>query len=334
MRESRSRPSRSVPSRCSRLPPSTHAGGVKRARRDWAVGSGSERSGATRAATTNSAIIASENSGSRRPRRSTAIGSTASRSGRARTPGSAGMADARVDQRVQAVDAEGDHRHDDRGGETHRLDQRKVARADPLVGETAEAGPREDGLDHDGGGDQDREVDAGERDHRDQRVLERVQPDHPPLPHPLDPRELDVLGIEHLEHARAQEAHEARDHEPAQREPGQDVAGESLDAARGQPLQAAGTNSTRRIATQNVGSDCPRTDTTWAKRSRPVPLRTAAITPSGNAIASDTPIANTASLSELGSRSRIRSLTGRRARSELPKSPVTARPTKERYCST
>jgi len=58
------------------------------------------------------------------------------------------------------------------------------------------------------------------------------------------------------------------------------------------------------------------------------------MTPSGNAIASETPIAKTASLRELGRRSRISSLTGRRARSELPKSPVTARPTNERYCST
>ncbi len=94
------------------------------------------------------------------------------------------------------------------------------------------------------------------------------------------------------------------------------------------------TNSTRRIATQNVGSDCPSTETIWAKRSSPVPLRTAAITPSGKAIASETPMAKTASFSEFGSRCRISSLTGRRARSELPKSPVTARPTKDRYCST
>ncbi len=94
------------------------------------------------------------------------------------------------------------------------------------------------------------------------------------------------------------------------------------------------TNSTRRMATQKVGSDCPSTEMIWAVRSSPVPFFTAAMMPSGNAIARDTPIAKTASLSELGRRSRISSLTGRRARSDIPKSPVTARPTNERYCST
>ena len=34
------------------------------------------------------------------------------------------------------------------------------------------------------------------------------------------------------------------------------------------------------------------------------------------------------------SRSRISSITGRRARIDVPKSPVTARPTNDRYCST
>ena len=88
------------------------------------------------------------------------------------------------------------------------------------------------------------------------------------------------------------------------------------------------------MATQNVGSDCPSTEMIWAARSRPVPFFTAAMTPRGNAIASETPMAKAASLRELGRRSRISSLTGRRARSDVPKSPVTARPTKERYCST
>ena len=88
------------------------------------------------------------------------------------------------------------------------------------------------------------------------------------------------------------------------------------------------------MATQNVGSDWPSTAMIWAARSMPVPFFTAAMTPSGKAMASDTPMAKTASLSEFGRRSRISSLTGRRARIEVPKSPVTARPTKERYCST
>ena len=51
-------------------------------------------------------------------------------------------------------------------------------------------------------------------------------------------------------------------------------------------------------------------------------------------MAIETPMAKAASLREFGRRSRISSLTGRRARIEVPKSPVTARPTNERYCST
>jgi len=87
------------------------------------------------------------------------------------------------------------------------------------------------------------------------------------------------------------------------------------------------------MATQNVGSDWPSTAITCAVRSRPVPFFTAARTPRGKAMARETVMAKAARLSELGSRSRISSLTGRRARSDVPKSPVTAFPTKDRYCS-
>src|SRR5262245_21684422 len=93
-------------------------------------------------------------------------------------------------------------------------------------------------------------------------------------------------------------------------------------------------NSTSTMATQNVGSDCPSTAMTCAVRSSPVPFFTAAITPSGNAMASETPMAKAARLSELGRRSRRSSPTGRRARSDMPKSPRTALPTNDRYCST
>jgi len=63
-----------------------------------------------------------------------------------------------------------------------------------------------------------------------------------------------------------------------------------------------------------------------------VPFFTAAMTPSGKAMASDTPIANAASLSEFGSRSRSSSMTGRRARIEVPKSPVTGGPAAHGSC--
>ena len=88
------------------------------------------------------------------------------------------------------------------------------------------------------------------------------------------------------------------------------------------------------MATQKVGSDWPSTAITWAARSMPVPFHTAASTPSGNARRRLTVIANAARRSELGSRCAISSPTGRRARKDVPKSPVSARPTNETYCST
>ena len=65
------------------------------------------------------------------------IGAAETRSGRASAPRLTGMADARVDDRVEAVDAEVHRRHDGRGGQHHRLDDGKIARADALVGEPA-----------------------------------------------------------------------------------------------------------------------------------------------------------------------------------------------------
>jgi hypothetical protein len=94
------------------------------------------------------------------------------------------------------------------------------------------------------------------------------------------------------------------------------------------------TTSISTIATQNVGSDWPSTAITCAARSIPVPFHTAASTPSGKASRRLTVIANAARRSELGSRWAISSPTGRRARKEVPKSPVSARPTNDRYCAT
>ena len=60
----------------------------------------------------------------------------------------------------------------------HALHDREVAEGDALVEQPADARPGEHGLDHDRDIDHDDEVDAGQRDHRDQRVLERVLADH------------------------------------------------------------------------------------------------------------------------------------------------------------
>src|SRR5262244_1674371 len=110
---------------------------------------------------TKSVMMPSEKYGSRRPRVSRAGRAWTSGKGTASgVTGSAGMADPRVDHRVEAVDGEVHHGHDDRGGEHHRLDHGIVARADPLVGQAAEARPGEHRLHHDRGGHEDGEVNA------------------------------------------------------------------------------------------------------------------------------------------------------------------------------
>src|SRR4030095_2432157 len=82
---------------------------------------------------------------------------------------SPGIADPGIDDGVETVDAEVHHGHDGCGGEHHCLDHRKITRADAFVSQPPEAGPGEDRLHHDGGGDEDREVYAGKGDRREER---------------------------------------------------------------------------------------------------------------------------------------------------------------------
>src|SRR5437899_2755947 len=117
--------------------------------------------------------------------------------------GSSREPDSRVDKGVEDVhdqvdpdDHEARHDHD-------ALHERKVPLEDAFVEQAADAGPREDYLDDDGGVDHHDHVDAGQREDRDERVLERMHGDDHDVREPLEPGELDVLAAEHLEHARA-----------------------------------------------------------------------------------------------------------------------------------
>src|ERR671924_2230463 len=85
--------------------------------------------------------------------------------------------DARIDDRVGDVDHEVDADDHEAGHDDHALDEREVALEDALVEQPADARPREDHLDDDRGVDHDHQVDAGQREDRDERVLERVQRD-------------------------------------------------------------------------------------------------------------------------------------------------------------
>ena len=100
----------------------------------------------------------------------------------------------------------------------HGLDDREVAERDALVEQPADAGPGEHRLHHHGHVDHDDEVDAGQRQHGDQGVLEGVLGDDEGLRQALEAGELDVLGAQHLQHGGARQPHVRGGEVPAERE--------------------------------------------------------------------------------------------------------------------
>src|SRR5439155_16529185 len=86
--------------------------------------------------------------------------------------------DSRVDESVEDVHDQVDADDHEAGHDHDALHEREVALEDALVEQAADARPREDHLDDDGGVDHHDHVDAGQREDRDQCVLERVHRDH------------------------------------------------------------------------------------------------------------------------------------------------------------
>src|SRR5213593_3709917 len=143
--------------------------------------------------------------------------------------------DSRVDEGVENVYDQVDP-HDHEAGHDHdALHQREVPLEDALVEETPDAGPREDHLDDDGGVDHHHHVDTGQREDRDERVLERVHGDDHDVRQPLEPGELDVLAAQHLQHARAGQSEHRRGEVPPERERGHDDVPPVTGAGGGQP---------------------------------------------------------------------------------------------------
>src|SRR5215472_16554639 len=113
---------------------------------------------------------------------------------------SAPQANAGVDNRVEDVDHQVD---DDDHGAAHQhdpLDHREVAECDALVEQSPDPGPCEHDLDDGRHIDHDDEVDTGQCQHWDQRVLERVLGDHQHLRQTLEPGELDIFRAQYFEH--------------------------------------------------------------------------------------------------------------------------------------
>src|SRR5262249_34075604 len=212
-RDSTSRPTWSVPSRCVMLPPCCHAGGRKRSPSSPTCGSCGAMKSAKIASTANTSRMLIGNSG--RPSRR----NDARRPGNVRTAARLTLiANPRIDHGVREVHREVDDHDHEPTEDDRRLHHGEVAERNALVEQPPDARPREDSLDYDGDIDHEDEIDPGQRQHRDQRVLEGVLADDERLRQPLEPRELDVLGAEHLEHRRTCQAHVGGGEIPPQRE--------------------------------------------------------------------------------------------------------------------
>src|SRR2546430_4184467 len=184
-RDKRSRPNRSVPNGWRGLGPWN----------TWAASIAVGENGASRpaksptATTTRRATHAPAKSG---PRASERFGAAA-------VPGSA-AAETGIEDRIEEIHDE--VQHHERGGEeeNHALHHRIVALEDRVEQEAPHTGQREDVLDHDDAAHDVAELDAGDRDDRDQCVAERVVEGHPALGHPLGARRAHVLAPEGVEH--------------------------------------------------------------------------------------------------------------------------------------
>src|SRR4029453_16046472 len=191
-RDSTSRPRWSVPSRYSMLPPACQAGGRNRAASEPISGSWGA---SALAKTATKAMPTRMNVGS--------MGKPSDRA-RAKREGSSTasvciampsplQSNARIDQGVEDVDQQV-HRHDhDAAQQDHGLHDGEVAERDTLVEQPADAGPGKHGLHHHRHVDHDDEIDAGQRQHGDQRVLEGVLADDERLGQALEPGELDIF---------------------------------------------------------------------------------------------------------------------------------------------
>src|SRR3954453_11199761 len=210
-RDSTSRPSWSVPSRYSYEPRAIQNGGLKRAVSIPTSGLCGARNSAKSATKAIVPRIATGRTGKfpSRKRRSAAkrdgpLGRCATSVKRLM---SSPQSDTRIDNRVENVNHQ-IHHDDHRAAQDHDpLDDREITERDPLIEQPSDTGPGEHGLDDDRDIDHDDEIDAGQRQYRDQRVLEGVLGNNPELRQALEARQLDIFRTQHFEHRRAGQTH-------------------------------------------------------------------------------------------------------------------------------
>src|SRR6266478_6327755 len=213
VRERTSRPRWSVPSTCALPSAAESVGAASRARSDWRTGSCGAITGAASAVTTSSKTNTPPPSAICRVRRP--------RLGR--TPGArSARSDAGIEETIDQVDAEVDH-DEEHGGQEHRaLHDGVVAVVDRLDREPSDARPRKHRFRHDGAAEQRAELQPGDGDDRDGRVLQRVLGDDQRLGQALRAGGPDVVRSQHFEHRRPGEPGDRGHGEGTERERGQD----------------------------------------------------------------------------------------------------------------
>src|ERR1019366_3424533 len=128
----------------------------------------------------------------------------------------------RIDSEIEQVDDEVDDDEDQRDQAKIGGHDRNVGEGHGLDEEQAHAGPLEHRLRDDRKSDERTQLQAGDRDHGNERVLESMTEIDGSIRKAARACELDVVGAQDLEHLRADETHDERELEHGQGDGGQD----------------------------------------------------------------------------------------------------------------
>src|SRR5947209_1668052 len=118
----------------------------------------------------------------------------------ARTPATLGEADPGIQVAIEQVDGDVEDDEEDRDREYGALHERVVALDDRAQQHAADARDRKDLLDHDGAAEQLADLDAEERDHDDEPVLQDVTAHDDPRRQAFRTRGAHVIGPKHVQH--------------------------------------------------------------------------------------------------------------------------------------
>src|SRR5690606_16492710 len=217
-RENVSRPSWSVPARCSRLGPDRRAGMSR------VLGSWGASQGAKMALGKNSTTSTNPNTPWRLRRNKSHFSRRSRAEDSTMAPAAPAMSEGFADTGIEPGDDEVGHEGDDdvqrRRHQYRALDHGEVACVDGIVDQLADAGPGEDDLGEDRAGQQAAEPHADQRDGRQDRDPERVAEHHRARGEAEGARRTDVVLAHYLQHGGAHHAGEIAHPAEADRERG------------------------------------------------------------------------------------------------------------------